>query len=98
MLERGGLAGHQFGATGSYHHDVFEPNPKFAGNVNAGFVAEGHRCFQLRLIAANQISPLVSLQANAVADSMSEVLIIGSESGISDNLPGSCIHLFAGDT
>ncbi len=67
-------------------HSSSKPNAKFAGQINTGFVAESHSGRQRKSIAANQVWPLVAIQADAMAEAVREVFVAGTITGVADYL------------
>ena len=73
-------------------HEVFAANAEFAGDVDAGFVGEGHAGLEDGFAAANKIRMLVAVEADAVAEAMDEELVAGAKAGGSDDGAGSIVN------
>jgi hypothetical protein len=102
VFEAGTLGGEEFGAVGSDVHVVFEADAEGlggVGEVDAGLVGEGHVGFDEAGVAADEVVPLVHVHADAVADAVGEVLVVGAEAGSGDDVAGGVVyglHLDAG--
>ena len=70
---------------------VFETDAELAGDVDAGFVGEAHAWSQRSGVAANEIGPLVAVHADAVADAVGEVFIVGAVAGGGDDIACGCV-------
>src|ERR1041384_1997108 len=97
VFKRCRLAGQKLCSVLRDHHYVFTPHAALSANINSRLVAEAHRCFELRLVPSNQISPLVAVHPNAVTDAVCEVFVIRTISGIGDDFSSSGVDVFAGD-
>lgn len=73
------------GAGGGDDHVVFTAEAEFAGDVDAGFVGEGHARFENRFAGADKIGMLMAVEADAVADAVGEEFVVGAEAGICDD-------------
>ena len=80
VFETGTLRGEHFAAVFGDVPVVFEADAEFAGDVDAGFVGEAHAGGEGCGVAADEIGPLVAVHADAVADTMGEVLVVGTVS------------------
>ena len=78
-------------AVGDDDHVVFATDTEFAGDVDAGLVGEGHSGFEDGFTAADEIRMLVTIEANAVAEAVSEELIVGAEAGGGDYAAGGIV-------
>jgi hypothetical protein len=65
---------------------VFESYAELAGKVDAGFVGEAHTGCQGRGVAADEVGPFVAVHADAVADAVGEVFVVGAVAGGSDEV------------
>ena len=96
------LRGEEFGAVFRDEEIVFEADAEFAGNVDAGLVAEGHAGLEFGVevpavhVVANEIGPFVSIEANSVANSVAEVFEGGAVSAINDNFAGGGVDVGCG--
>src|SRR5260370_3233983 len=79
VFERGALRGEHLSAVGGDDPVVFEADAELAGDVDAGFVGECHVGRQGCGIAADDIGPLVVVQADVVAYARGEQFVVGSE-------------------
>ena len=61
---------------------VFEADAELASDVDAGLVGEAHAGGKGRGVAADEIGPLVAVHADAVADAVGEVFVVGAEAGV----------------
>lgn len=77
---------------------VFEADAELADDIDAGFVGEGHAGFERSVVAAYEVRPLVAVHADAVAEAVSEVLIVGTVAGVGDHFAGGIINSVAGLT
>ncbi len=83
-------------------HVVFEADAeglRVVGEVDAGLVGEGHVGLEGAGVAADEVVPLVHIHADAVADAVGEVLVVGAEAGGGDDVAGGGVdglHLDAG--
>ena len=67
---------------------VFEADAELAGDVDAGFVGEAHAGGERCGIAANEVRPLVTVHADAVAEAVVEVFVVGAVAGGGDEVAG----------
>src|SRR5258708_36723294 len=102
IFERWALRRKQFGAAFQNMHVVLQPHAELAGNVDAGFVAEGHvrrkrDAFSVveQRIGRGEIGPLVAIQSDTVAYAVCEVFEAGSITGRNDQLSRGCVHCIA---
>src|SRR5579864_2846731 len=70
---------------------VFETDAELAGDVDAGFVGEAHPGDERGGVAANEIRPFVTVHADAVAEAVGEVLVVGAVAGGSDDVASSFV-------
>src|SRR5690348_7784384 len=70
-------AGRQQMRAAGFHNDhvVFAAKSVIAGNINSGFVGKRHPRLKDDSIPANEVRPLVAIHADAVAQTMREVLV-----------------------
>src|SRR5215472_15092622 len=80
------LSGKQLAAILRQVPVVFEADSKLAADVNPGLVAEAHVRFELGLVPADKISPLVAIHANAVAEPVREEFVVRSVARVGDHL------------
>src|SRR4030042_1611179 len=76
-------------------HAVLDADSEFSIDVDPRLVAEGHSRLELQRVPADEGRIFVSLQADAVAEGVGEILIIRTEAGILDNPAGRPVHGFA---
>ena len=89
------MGGEEFGSGFGDVHVVFEADAEgfgVIGEVDAGLVGEGHVGGEELGVAADQVGPLVHVHADAVADAVGEVLVIGTEAGGGDDVAGGGIY------
>jgi hypothetical protein len=79
------------GSIGIDDHQVFAADAEFVGDVDAGLVGKGHAWFEDGFAAVNEIGMLVDVEADAVADAMSEKFVAGSETGGGDLCASSVV-------
>src|SRR5258708_545510 len=77
ILQRRALRREQLRSVFGDVHVVFQTHTELAANINAGLVAETHIRGQQLRVAPDKIRPLVAVHADAVAQTMGEVLVIG---------------------
>src|SRR5258708_36360506 len=75
FFQRQTLRRKKLGALPRDVHAVFQAYAEFSANVNPGFVAEAHIWGKQRSIAADQVGPFVSVQANAMAYAVREEFV-----------------------
>src|SRR5579864_1359839 len=63
-------------------HAVFQADPELSTDINPWFVAETHSRSQRQSVAPNQVWPLMPVHANAVAQAVAEVFIVGAVTGV----------------
>ena len=96
------MGGEEFGAVFGDVHVVFEADAErfgVVGEIDAGLVGEGHVGGEGLGVAADEVVPLVHVHADAVADAVGEVFVVGAEAGGGDDV--ACggvygLHLRAG--
>ncbi len=88
MFERRALRGEHLAAGFGDVPVVFEADAELAGNVDAGFVGEAHAGGEGCGVAANEVGPLVAVHADAVADAVGEVFVVGAVACGGDNCAG----------
>src|SRR5919197_725067 len=66
---------------------IFQTHAKFAVDHDRRFVAKAHARLNRRLVAAHEVSPFVTVEADAVTGAMRQArrLVIRSKAGISQN-------------
>ena len=99
VFEAGALGGEEFGAGVGDDHAVFDADAELGVEVNAGFVGEGHAGFELGVVTAYKVGPLVHVEADAVAYAMEEEVVIGAVAGVGDDLASGCVdglHFYTG--
>ena len=102
VFEAGALGGEEFGSVFGDVHVVFEADAEgfgVVGEIDAGLVGEGHVGGQELGVAADKVGPLVHVHADAVADAVGEVLVVGAEAGGGDDAAGGGVdglHFYAG--
>src|SRR5262249_1005594 len=69
----------------------FAAEAEFAGDVNAWLVGKGHAGFEDGLAAADEVGMLVTVEADAVTQAMSEEFVVGAEAAVDDDGAGSSI-------
>ena len=79
-------------ASGGDRHNVLAADAEFAGDVDAGFVGEGHPGFENGFAGVDEIGMLVDVEADAVADAMSEEFVAGAVACGCDDGAGGIIH------
>src|ERR1700676_1569110 len=72
-------------AVGGNHHVVFAAESEFSGDINAGLVGKSHAGFENGLAASHKIGMLVAVEADAVAQPMSEKFIVRTIAGGGDD-------------
>lgn len=72
-------------STGGDDPVVFETDAELAGDVDAGLVGKGHAGGEWCSVAADEVGPLVTVHADAVAEAVGEVLVIGAVVGVGDD-------------
>jgi len=65
---------------------------EFAGDVDAGFVGEGHAGFEYGLAAVDEIGMLVDVQADTVAEAVSEEFVAGTVPCGGDDSAGGIVY------
>ena len=70
---------------------VFEADAELAGDVDAGFVGETHSECERRGVATDEVGPFVAVHADAVADAVGEVFVVGTEAGGGDDVASGCV-------
>ena len=78
MFEAGALRGEHFAAIVGDVPVVFEADAELAGDVDAGLVGEAHAGGEGRGVAADEVGPFVAVHADAVADAVGEVFVVGA--------------------
>ena len=66
------------GAAGRDGHQVFTADAEFAGDVDSGFVGEGHVGQETRVAAVDEVGMLVDVEADTVADAMGKEFVTGA--------------------
>ena len=79
------MGGEELGAVVGDEHVVFEADAEFVGEVDAGLVGEEHAGGELLGVAADEVGPLVHVEADAVADAVGEVGEAGAVAGVGDD-------------
>src|SRR5260370_27282842 len=76
---------------------VFQANSKLAVDHDRWFVAKAHAGLNRRLVATHKVSPLVTVEADAVTGAMRQArrLVIGTKAGFAEHFPRRIIHCFA---
>src|SRR5882672_10087715 len=76
---------------------VLEPDPEFAVDGDHRFVAEAHAGLERGLVAADEIGPLVAVEADAMAGAMRKArhFVVRPESGVGDDLSRSGVDRLA---
>src|SRR5689334_23685399 len=87
--------GEQLGAFLGDVHAILQAHPELATLVHPRLVAETHARRQLALVAAHQVRPFMAVHADAVAQAMREVAVVGTEARVGDDLARGAIHRFA---
>src|SRR5207244_6126387 len=97
LVKRRALAGKKLWTAVSDVKTVFQTDAELAIDHDRRFVAKAHARLNRRLIAAHEISPLVTVEADPVAGAMrqSRSLVIGSKAGIGQHLARGCIDWVA---
>ena len=80
------------GAFGGDGHHVFAADAKFVGDVDAGLVGEGHAGFEDGFAGVDQIRMLVDVEADAVAEAMSEEFVAGAVAGGRNDGAGGIVY------
>src|SRR4030042_2063806 len=75
---------------------VLDADAKFSVDVDSRLVTESHSRLELQRVPADKVRIFVSLQADAVAEAVGEVLVVRTEAGILDNPAGRPVDGFAG--
>jgi len=99
VLQAGALGGEEFGAGFGEEHVVFQADAELAAEVDAGLVGEEHVGDELLGVAADEVGPLVHVEADAVAEAVGEEVEGWAVLGFDDDLAGGCVdglHLDAG--
>src|SRR5271170_6713717 len=86
VFEAGALRGEHLAAVFGDVPIVFEADAELAGDVDAGFVGETHARGERGGVAADEVGPLVAVHADAVADAVSEVFVVGAVAGGGDDV------------
>src|SRR5262245_45433201 len=97
MLKRRRLSGQQLCAAFCDHHNILTSHTELTGYVNPRFIAEHHSRLKLRLVAAHQIGPFVTVHPETVTNPVREVFVIRSVPGIGDHLARCCVYILTGD-
>ena len=84
----GALRGEHFAAVFGDVPVVFEADAELAGDVDAGLVGEAHACGEWGGVAADEVGPFVAVHADAVADAVGEVFVVGAVAGGGDDVAG----------
>ena len=80
------------GASGGDGHHVFAADAEFSGNVDAGFIGEGHAGFEDGFAGVNEIRMFVDVEADAVAEAVREEFVAGAVARGSDDAAGGIVH------
>ena len=75
---------------------VFEADSELADDIDARLVGEGHAGFEDGVVAADEIGPLVAVHADAVAEAVGEVFVVGAVAGVGDDFAGGVVDGVAG--
>src|ERR1700693_1354020 len=75
-------------------HAIFEAHTELAIDRDGGFVAEAHAGSNPRLVASNQVSPLVAVQPDAVAGAVRQAwdFVAWSEAGVGNHFACGGVH------
>ena len=92
------MRGEHVASVGGADPVVFEADAELADDVDAGFVGEGHAGFQRGVVAADEVGPFVAVHADAVAEAVGEVLVVGAVAGGGDDVAGGGVDGLALDT
>src|SRR5690242_19888414 len=74
--QRPRLRREQFRAILGNAHIVFQSDTELTGYVNSGLITKDHAGLKPGQVSSNQIGPLVTIHAHAMADSMREKSIV----------------------
>jgi len=80
------------GPVGGDNHIVLAAEAEFTGDVDAGLVGKGHARFEDGCAATDEIGMLVAVEADAVAEPMSEEFVARAVASTCDDGAGSIIH------
>src|SRR6266478_3509094 len=97
VFEAGTLRGEHLAAVFGDVPVVFEADAELAGDVDAGLVGEAHAWGEWGGVAADEVGPLVAVHADAVAEAVGEVLVVGAVAGGGDDVAGGGVDGLALD-
>src|SRR6202011_569481 len=97
MFEAWALRGEHLAAVCGDVPVVFEADAELAGDVDAGFVGEAHAGGERCGVAADEVGPLVAVHADAVAQAVGEVFVVGTVAGGGDDVAGGGVDSLALD-
>ncbi len=91
-----GLRGEELRAVFGEEHVVFQADAEFAAQVDAGFVGKSHSGLEQGGVVADEVGPFVAIHADAVAEAVGEVGIVGAEASVVNDFAGGGIDRSAG--
>ena len=73
---------------------IFEPYAELVGHADHRLVAEAHALFQRRVVAADEVGPLVNIQSDAMAGTMRQTgqVVVGAEAVRFERAPRSIVN------
>src|SRR5687768_6515901 len=92
------LLGEELGSLIGHVEAIFQPNSELAVDRHGGLVAETHAASERRLVAEDEIGPLMTLETDTVTRAMGQSghLVSGPEAGVHDDLARGDVHVFTG--
>src|SRR5882757_4517041 len=97
VFETWALRGEHFAAVFGDVPVIFEADAELAGDVDAGLVGEAHAGGERCGVAADEVGPLVAVHADAVADAVGEMFVVGAVAGGGDDVAGGGVDGLALD-
>src|SRR5437868_11528892 len=92
LFQRGTLRREQLRPVLQNVHIVFQADAELATNIDPRLIAEGHIGSKWQSISAHQIRPFMAIHPHAMTQPVGELLIVGTEARVADDLARGWIY------